>query len=164
VSYDFTHCCFYGISFFFWSAVSIYVSELQSPSDLHLLLVKLYDCSFSVKTTHEIHFGAIVIVLVHDVWNLPVCPCGCGGEGEVRVWHLPRYVVVSGSIFLTWDFYHIHNVGHDEGNIKVRSWGILVIVGVMINSTIGLVPGGSGCARSDLFQVDKLAHITCQRV
>jgi hypothetical protein len=144
MSYDFTHWCSQRISFFLWpartSSGTIYVSELQSPRDLHCILIKLYHCSFAIKTPHKIHFWAIIIVLVHDVWNPPVRPCHCGVSG-VRVWHLPGYVIVSSSVILTRELYHIHNIRQDEGNIKVRPWGILVIIGVMINSTKSLEPG-----------------------
>jgi hypothetical protein len=143
MSYDFTHWCICCKSFLLRPIVSsILVGELQSPRDLHHILIKLYHCSFAVKPTHEIHFRAIIIVLVHDVWNLPIYVCSCSGSGD-RVLHLPGYVVVPCGVFLTGEFYYIHNVCHNEGNIKVRFWGILVIVGVMINSTKSLVPGGT---------------------
>jgi hypothetical protein len=140
MSYNLSHWCSLWICFFSCPTTTIYVSKLKSPRDLHHIFIKLNNCSFAVKTTHKIHFGTIIIVLVHNIWNFPVWECACGISG-VRVLHLPRYVVVSSSIFLTWNLYHIHNIGHDEGKVKIRSRGILVIVGIMINSTKSLVPG-----------------------
>jgi len=142
MSCNFSHWCSLWICFFSWVTIRIYVSKLKSPRDLHHILIKLNNCSFAKKTTHKIHFGAIIIVLVHDIWDFPVWECGRGVSSE-RVLHLPRYVVVSSSIFLSWDFYHIHDIVHDVGKVSIRSWGILVIVGVMISSTKSLVPGGS---------------------
>lgn len=143
MSYDFTHWCIcYSRFIITLTSNVIVVSKLQTPWNLHHILIKLYHCSFAVKTPHEIHFGAIIIVLVHDVWNLPIQVWGCSGNGN-RVLHLPGYIVVSGSVFLTGELYHIHNVCHNEGNIEVRFRGILVIVGVMINSTKSLVPWGT---------------------
>ena len=142
MSYDFTHWCFCWCKFSLTSSIGLQVSKLKTPWNLHHILIKLYHCSFAVKTPHEIHFGAIIIVLVHDVWNLPIQVWGHSGNAN-RVLHLPGYVVVSSSVFLTGELYHIHNVCHNEGNIEVRFRGILVIVGVMINSTKSLVPRGT---------------------